>query len=57
MKTRPGSCVQKFKHVPYGAKRFWEWCNSCDTHLVQKISKGSEREKAKKEIRKEIEEK
>lgn len=55
MKTR--KCIQNFKHLPYGAKRALEWCDSCDTHMVQKISKGSERTKAKREIRKEIEDK
>ena len=49
-------CNRKPKKIPYGAKKKKEWCRYCDHQLVTIVNKGGERQKAKKQIKKDLEE-
>lgn len=44
------ACGKKPKSRPYGAKRGKYWCSGCDRDLASEVSKGAERQRAKKEI-------
>ena len=47
-------CTKRRKHLPYGSKKKQFWCHLCDAGHELVIDKGSERQKAKKQIRKEL---
>jgi hypothetical protein len=49
-------CSGKPKKIPYGAKKKQEWCRRCDCRLVTIVNKGAERQKAKKQLKKDLEE-
>ena len=49
------NCERKRKHLAYGQKKKKFWCDFCDANLVPPVNKGSERQKVKKEIKKELE--
>ena len=53
MKKCP-KCNKRRKHLAYGQKRKSFWCYGCDAGHEDSISKKGERQKAKKEIRKEV---
>ena len=42
------------KRKPYGGQRKKHWCPYCDMDLVNPVNKKAERQKAKKDIKKQL---
>ena len=49
-------CLKKRKHLPYGTKALTSYCIICDRGPHLDVSKNGERDKAKRAIKKDLDE-
>ena len=49
-------CLKKRKHLPYGTKALTSYCIICDSGPHLDVSKSGARDKAKRAIKKELDE-